>query len=154
MCPQSEVFTSSRGYQLGISNTGSHQRKSWIEISIGKSPIRVYFNSICSHLSSTNFDFCSFISWDPYFAEFSSAISGIYFEEEIHLKWVMMVNSDPGECTVISSGNDLLIRSPEQSCPGLMDRQVPHPFNIELLKISTDRIRIEAAPGQEWLRDA
>jgi hypothetical protein len=86
--------------------------------------------------------------------EFSSAISGLYFEDKIHLKWVTMANTGAEECAVINSGTDNLVRWPEQSFCSLTDGQVPHPFNMEMLKISTDRIKIEAAPGQEWLRNA
>ena len=146
MYSQTEVFASSRGYRLWISKQDPHRLSGWIEIQLGRPSIKIHFQSICSGPTHSKFDFCGFINWDPYFDDITSAISGSYSPGHIRLKWVIMTVSEGEGSTVIGHGTDKLIRSTAEASRTTTNGQVPHPFNLEMLNISSDLIKIETIP--------
>jgi hypothetical protein len=89
--------------------------------------------------------FCTFVHWSPYFNGVNSAISGLYTKSQIILEWVVMTSSDYDHNKVISHGTDKLVRSASKnSTSSFINEEVPHPFHLGMLNLSSDLAKIEA----------
>ena len=147
MSSTDRIFTSQRGYNVGINHQNTHVVDGWLEVYLGMVPIKIPFRGISCHKYDMNFDFSTFIEWNPYFDKLVTAMSGSCFGNQLSIKWAITASDHGNKLTkVLGHGRDKLFISSMYTFgeTGINKSfRVPHPFNLDFLSIEPDPQKID-----------